>query len=178
MTDMNQIEIIVAVDRLGGFGKAGKIPWHFPEDFKHFQETTKGHVCVMGRRTYEDMLEMRRARMKDKTAKIKEILPNRTSFVLSSNPDLDVEGATVVPNLRAAVQAIPHDDQRKIFVLGGQALFVEALAWAGTIHMTVIDDVYDCDRFFPVESLAGRFGISDGRVSDKLHFMTYKRIIR
>ena len=56
------VEIIVAVDEDGGFGKDGKIPWHYSEDLKHFKEVTTGHVCIMGRKTYEDMLEMRKAR--------------------------------------------------------------------------------------------------------------------
>lgn len=52
--------IIVAVDCEGGFGKEGKIPWFLPEDFEHFKNMTTGHVCVMGRRTYEEMLETRK----------------------------------------------------------------------------------------------------------------------
>ena len=44
---------------MGGFGKDGKIPWSIPEDLDHFKEITTGHICVMGRRTYTDMLAMR-----------------------------------------------------------------------------------------------------------------------
>jgi dihydrofolate reductase len=29
-----------------------KIPWHLPEDFKHFKETTLGHPIIMGKNTY------------------------------------------------------------------------------------------------------------------------------
>jgi dienelactone hydrolase len=42
---------IVAVDLMGGFSVGGKIPWYYPEDFKWFQQQTKGHICVMGRTT-------------------------------------------------------------------------------------------------------------------------------
>jgi dihydrofolate reductase len=72
---MNNVNIIVAVDDAGGFGKDGKIPWHFPEDFKRFKEITKDSVCVMGRNTYEDMLEMVKSRKKDPNVKIETILP-------------------------------------------------------------------------------------------------------
>lgn len=43
---------IVAVDRQGAIGKDGKLPWHYSADMKHFKETTIGHACVMGRRTW------------------------------------------------------------------------------------------------------------------------------
>lgn len=36
-------------------GNAGKIPWHIPEDFAHFRETTKGHPIIMGRKTFESI---------------------------------------------------------------------------------------------------------------------------
>ena len=71
------LHIIAAVDKTSGFGFEGKIPWNFPEDFKHFQDTTKGHVCVMGRHTYTDMLEIAKARGRKKIKKVKTSSPQR-----------------------------------------------------------------------------------------------------
>ena len=96
-TTISPLSIIVAVDESGGFGKGGKIPWNIPEDMKHFQEVTKGGVCIMGRKTYEDMLAMTTIRKEKEAAKetgsppttselqrtITEILPGRTSFVVT-----------------------------------------------------------------------------------------------
>lgn len=174
---MSPIAIIVAVDQVGGFGKGGKIPWHYSEDFKQFQQKTKGHVCVMGRKTYEDMLEMRKARLKDGDV-ITEILPERESFVITSDKDYVCEGATPVQSLRQAVQSLEEDDQRVIFVLGGEKMFIEALSWADTIYMTVIDKNFECDRFFPIAALNKGWTIVDGTQSDdnpELHFLTYTR---
>jgi len=166
---MRPMAIIVAVDESGGFGKDGKIPWHSKEDFAHFKEVTKGHPCVMGRKTYEDMLAMK----KDKD-NIKEILPGRQSFVVTSNNEFEAPGATVVNGLRAAVQSLDGNDHRPVFVLGGEKLFIEALAWTETIHMTIMDGDYDCDRFFPIKTLE-KFAIVDGKLGDGLKFVTYKR---
>lgn len=173
---MSPIEIIIAVDEHGGFGKDGKIPWNHPEDMKHFQEVTKGGVCVMGRKTYEDMLAMRKARDKKKKKKsvIQEILPGRDSYVVTSNKKFKAPGATVVSSLREAVQSL-DDDGRTVFVLGGYRMFIEALTWAQTIHLTLIKGVHDCDRFFPVEVLNKAFKIVSGEEADNLYFLQYKR---
>lgn len=172
---MSPMSIIVAVDSDGGFGKDGKIPWHFPEDFKHFKEKTKDSICIMGRKTYEDMLQMVKARKKDKK-KIKEILPGRECYVVTSNEDAKVEGATVVPNIREAVQRIDEDDKREVFILGGRRMYIEGLSWANKVYMTVVKgDPYDCDVFFPIETL-NRFTIDkESKETDELYFITYTK---
>lgn len=175
-TQMSPMSIIVAVDEAGGFGKDGKIPWHVPEDFKHFQEVTKGNVCIMGRRTYEDMLEMRQSRdaKKPNAGVINEILPGRESFVVTRNSDFNAPGATVVNSIRDAIHSLDEADTREVFILGGYRMFVEALTWVNVIHMTIIKGVFDCDRFFPIQSLKA-FDIVGGEETDKLRFVTYKR---
>ena len=72
------MEMIVAVDQGGGFGKNGEIPWKnelfAKADMKWFQEKTKGKHLIFGRRTYEEIAAMK------KTSSV-ELLPNRTSYV-------------------------------------------------------------------------------------------------
>ncbi|MDN6169488.1 MAG: dihydrofolate reductase [Micrococcaceae bacterium] len=36
----------------GVIGQGGTMPWHLPEDMKHFKHTTLGHPVIMGRRTW------------------------------------------------------------------------------------------------------------------------------
>lgn len=173
--------IIVAVDEEGGFGKGGKIPWHFPEDFKHFQDTTKGSICIMGRRTYNEILEHAEKRWKKSKAKKKklELLPGRESIVLSRNPELEVKGATLQPNLQAAIDSLKEDDKRPIFIIGGEKLFTEALPRTDTVYLTVVKGLpYKCDRFFPVHYLKSNFKIDSGTETDKLYFVNYTRTNR
>ena len=165
------LSIIVGVDTRGGFGKEGKIPWNIPEDMKHFKKVTKGGVCIMGRRTYTDMLEMVQRKKKD----IKDILPGRQSFVVTSDEKFKAEGAAVVKNIREAVQSLDENDKREVFVLGGYRMFVEALGWANKIYMTIVKgDAYGCDVFFPINSL-NKFKITDGSETEKMYFVTYER---
>lgn len=39
----------------GVIGRNGTMPWHVPEDLKHFQRTTAGKPVIMGRRTWESL---------------------------------------------------------------------------------------------------------------------------
>ena len=172
--------LIVAVDNQGGFGKDGEIPWYFSEDFKQFKEKTLNKVCVMGRHTYTDMADIAKKKGRDIT---NGILPGRTSYVVSNTkPDDFFVGAKRVPELGTVREL--HENQ-EIIVLGGEKLFIQALSTADTIHMTVIDHNYKCDRFFPVEVAYDGFKIVDGKkITDKdkndndaertLMFVTYK----
>ncbi len=171
------LSMIVAVDVEGGFGKDGKIPWFFPEDLKHFQTTTKGGVCIMGRKTYSDMFEMIQSKRKDPEKQIDDpILKDRESYVVTSNPDFEAHGATAVKGIRAAIQSLAKNDNREIFVIGGQQMYTEALAFTKTIYMTIVKgDAYDCDRFFPVNVLNKNFEIVEGIETDDLYFTKYIR---
>lgn len=174
----HEVEIVIAVDEHGGFGKDGKIPWYYPEDLKRFKKITTGHVCVMGRRTYVDMLEMRKERdaKKKKKVAIKEILPNRECFVVTSNKDLETPGATKVTSIRDAFNQLSIDDPRKIFIIGGERMYREALSMTTKVHLTMVPGVHDCDKFFPVEVLTKRFLILGGEVENELKYLTYERV--
>ena len=47
------IGAIWAQSRDGIIGDGTDMPWHLPEDLKHFKETTLGSPVIMGRRTWE-----------------------------------------------------------------------------------------------------------------------------
>ena len=186
---MRPLSIIVAVDQKAGFGKAGKIPWNFPEDMKHFKEVTTGSICIMGRKTYEDMYNMIKSRGKPDTTNTENefssspykenskndvILSGRESFVVTSDTDYKPFGATAVRSIRSAIQLLDETDNREIFVIGGYRMFIEALAWPNMIYMTIIKNKqYDCDINFPVGVL-NKYRIIDGKETDELYFVTYK----
>ena len=185
---MPSLEIIVAVDPAGGFGRQGEIPWKCKEDMKRFANISKDiKVCVMGKTTYLDMLKMK-GNGKDVLEKVKKngILPKRQSYVISSTlSQEDCPGATIVPDLQA-VRNLFHNTDQRIAVIGGEKLYIQALASASKIHLTVMDKHYGCDRFFPVERLTKSFTIVkdqsrmiqtdvDGK-TETVRFVTYERL--
>ena len=50
-----RVTLIVARARNGVIGHRNALPWHLPEDLRHFKAVTMGHAIVMGRRTFESI---------------------------------------------------------------------------------------------------------------------------
>jgi dihydrofolate reductase len=78
------ISLIVVADEKNAIGYQNQLLCHLPADLKYFRAITTGHHIVMGRKTFES---------------IGKPLPNRTNIVISSNPDLTLEGCIVVNSL-------------------------------------------------------------------------------
>lgn len=133
-------EIIVACTETGGIGKDGKIPWHIPDDLKHFSETTSNGIVIMGRKTWDSL-------------PIKP-LPNRVNIVISRNPQTDAH--YTCKNLDEALQlAKTVKGMKKVFVIGGENLYREALRHhdCACVHVTKIFNTVYCDTYFPIELL-------------------------
>jgi len=175
--------IIVCVDSQFGFSKNGKIPWHFKADMQRFKTITDSHYCIMGRNTYDEIFEKR----KDKILNNGELLlPNRTSIVLSRNPEFTVSGATKESALRKAIDLHCTDDAKSIFILGGEKLFIETLPFVSKIYLTFIEGEFKCDQFFNLKYLDSHFTIESGekiipskKDSKKIknaYFLTLRRV--
>lgn len=131
------ISLIVAMDRQGGIGFEGNIPWFgkVPADMKHFRARTLGHPVIMGRATY---LSMGRA------------LPGRTNTVLTFADEFTLPDAIVCNSIAQALEkctVLPGNDE--IFIIGGGRIYAQTLHLADRVYMTLIDAVFEADTFFP-----------------------------
>lgn len=172
---MRQHNIIAAVDLHGGFSKDGKIPWDEPHDFRWFKETTKDSICVMGRKTYDDI----NARMGER-GEI-EVLPGRKSFVVTSSP-LPRENAAVISSINDVDKHVTLEDVeqgKKIFFIGGERIYREAIAKADTAYITVVNAEVEADLFFPTKYLQACFRLTSVQKhpeAPNLRFTTWTRI--
>lgn len=169
-----QYASIVAVDLRGGFSKEGQIPWHYAADFKWFQDKTKGHVCVMGRTTYDDINK----RLGEKAAE--NVLPNRTCFVVTSRP-LERNNATAIASLSELDFALDKQNvpyEKTVFFCGGERIYQESISKADVVYMTVVNKDIGCDRFFPKFAIQKQFYVANAEAVEgepDLRFVTWKR---
>jgi dihydrofolate reductase len=127
---MKPFKAIAAMSENRVIGQGNTIPWHLPEDFKWFKQTTTGHIIVMGRKTYES---------------IGRLLPNRTTIILSRS-DFTVPGAIMLKDL-AALQ--PATDGRETFICGGAEIYRQALPLCSDLYLTLVKRTVEGDAFFP-----------------------------
>lgn len=160
---MTQLAIIVAHAQNGTIGLAGNMPWHLPEDLKHFKEVTMGHPVIMGRVTHES---------------IGRPLPGRLNIVISRSPDYKAEGCLTATSLEDAVKLVPENELA--FVIGGAQIYAQALGMTDTCWITEIQAEYPGDAFFGPLNLAewDREVLSELEATEKrpaLSFCIYRR---
>lgn len=160
-----RLTLIAAVARDRVIGINNQLPWHLPEDLKHFREVTRGHPVIMGRKTWESLPEAFRP------------LPGRLNLVVSRQADYLAPGAQVADSLPAA---LAHAEQLpEAFVIGGEQLYAQALPLADRLILTEVEMDVAGDAWFPefdrstwVES-SREVHVSDKGVT--FAFVTYER---
>ena len=113
-------------------GSGNSIPWHLPEDFAWFKQTTMGHVLVMGRRTFES---------------IDRPLPGRETIVLTRRAE-SIPGVRTIGSLDGLGQADDLGD-RTIFICGGAEVYAQALGQCSDLFLTLVKREVKGDAFFP-----------------------------
>lgn len=124
-------------------GQGGVMPWHIPEDLKHFKQTTLGYPVIMGRKTWESLPPRFRP------------LPGRTNIVISRQNDFlgdflaghASSDLHVASSLQAALDMTSSIDE--VWVIGGAQIYAQALPLASAVVITEIDATFEGDAFAP-----------------------------
>ncbi|MCH8896279.1 MAG: type 3 dihydrofolate reductase [Proteobacteria bacterium] len=127
-----KISLILAMGRNRAIGRDNKLPWHLPADLAHFKTTTMGKPILMGRKTWES---------------IGKALPGRLNIVLTAQTGYDADGATVVNSIDDAISVCESADE--LMVIGGAGVYQAFLPRARKIYLTLIDEDFEGDTFFP-----------------------------
>lgn len=128
------ISLIAALDESGGIGKAGGVPWHLRSDLQRFKRLTWGHHVIMGRKTWDSLGKP---------------LPGRSNLVISRRLSTSPAGSSLVRSLAQALETARQADETEAFVIGGAAVFAEALPLAHRLYLTRVHTQANCDVFFP-----------------------------
>jgi len=132
-----RISLVVAIADNGVIGRSGGLPWHLPDDLRHFRTQTIGRSVLMGRRTFEA---------------IGHALPGRQNLVLShSASPLAASGVQRVASLQEAVACSRQwgGEQAQLCVIGGAQVYALALAYACRIDLTQVHASVAGDVYFP-----------------------------
>ena len=152
-----KLSLVVAMARNGVIGRDGGLPWHLPADLKLFRAITLGKPIVMGRRTHES---------------IGRALPGRRNIVLSRAPGYQATDCEVFESLDAALVALA--DTTEVMIVGGAALYAQALPHAECIYVTDVDAELDGDVHFPAfDSDAWRELEREAHAPDASHAYSY-----
>jgi dihydrofolate reductase len=151
--------LIAAHDENLVIGLDGKLPWHLPEDLKHFKKITMGCPILMGRGVYEEIG--------------KKPLPGRRNVVLSSSEWDNVE---CYKSVNEALEALQNEE--KVFLIGGGQIYEQLINKCDYMYITEVNGAHNGDVFFP--EYRNDIGKKWQEVSSDSHtgfnFVEYRRI--
>jgi dihydrofolate reductase len=160
------INAILAHDRNYGIGKNGGLPWpHNDADMKWFRDCTRGHVIIMGRKTWESI------GYKKLSGRI-NVVVTRSKLNQGEDPDLIYYGD--MPSLvKSLKEKYPH---LKLWFIGGADLYRQALSLCDHIYTTKFPEDYNCDVSISVNDYLGGYTLMAKKERDGLEFNIWRKI--
>jgi len=144
--DEVRVALVVAIADNGIIGRGGALPWHLPDDLRHFRAVTLGKAVLMGRRTFES---------------IGGALPGRRNLVMSRDARAHARAganAQAVATLEyvdgvaaACARVASTAAGAELCVIGGAQIYALALPRAARIYLTRVRATVQGDTYFPGE---------------------------
>ncbi|MBT2598509.1 MULTISPECIES: dihydrofolate reductase [unclassified Oceanobacillus] len=128
------ISLLLAMDRNHVIGVNNQLPWHLPKDLRFFKEKTTGNTIIMGRKTFESM---------------GGALSNRKNIVLTKRTDVQYENVKIIHHIDKIKKWNMENPKEEYFIIGGANLFKQVMDIADRMYITLIDDSFTGDTFFP-----------------------------
>lgn len=150
-----KISAIAAIEQYNrGLAKDGKIPWNIQEDQSYFKSKVKGHVVIMGRKTYDEINQ--------------SPLTNRPNIVITRQKGLEQKGFTFVNNIDEALKIARKEELGgEVFIVGGGEIYKMALPYTDRLYLTLIDGTFGgMDTMFPDYKDKYKTVISDSGVKN------------
>lgn len=128
------ISFVVAAATNNAIGKNGKLPWHLPNDMKHFKNVTWGMPVVMGRKTFESL---------------GKALAGRKNIVITRDAGWKADGTVSVQKIEDALFVAKQTDAKEVMVIGGGEIYKTLFDRASRIYLTRVEAEPEADTFFP-----------------------------
>lgn len=166
-------EVIIAMDKQGGIGYKGQLPWHIKEELQIFRKKTMGKYLLMGRVTAESIPK----------------LYGRNIICMTKQKKLDTSlwlntPTNIISNLLEITQFENWENQ--IMISGGAHVYQDAFrtctkdikqsCLVQKVHLSIINKTYNCDTFFD-KSLLRNFVITEKTDYGKFTHYVLKRTV-
>lgn len=110
------------------------MPWHLPNDMKHFKNVTWGMPVIMGRKTFDSL---------------GKALPGRKNIVITRQQGWAAPNAVVVKNIEDALFVAKETDAKEAMIIGGGEIYKALFEKAKRIYLTRVHAEPEGDTFFP-----------------------------
>ncbi|MEO9869122.1 dihydrofolate reductase [Ekhidna sp.] len=131
------VSMIAAMGSNRTIGRDNDIPWHLPDDFKYFKNTTKGHHVIMGRKNWESL------------SHTFQPLPGRPNIVVTRQSNYKADGAEVISSVDKGLEIARKNNESEVFIIGGGEIYRIGLAMVDRIYLTEINGDFDGEVTFP-----------------------------
>lgn len=143
------ITALFAIDKNGGMGFNGIMPWPLnKDDMKFFKSVTTGQTVVMGRKTWD-------------SPDMPSPLPNRHNVLFTTTflerDDITQVKGDVCEVLKLLHQSLDHE----MFVIGGSNLIQQAKPVLDRVYLTRILGEYQCDTSIDIDQFLTGFTLTE-----------------
>jgi dihydrofolate reductase len=158
------ISMIWAMGRDNALGCKNRMPWYIPADFAYFKKATMGKPVIMGRKTFES---------------IGKPLPGRKNIVITRDTSYNPEGCIVVNSIDEAMESAGEGET---FIIGGAEIYRAFMPIADKLYMTLINEEFEADSFFPEidysrwKLVSSERGIKDEKNPFDYEWLVYERV--
>ncbi len=155
--------MIWAMGKDHALGCKNRMPWYLPADFAYFKKVTLGKPVIMGRKTFES---------------IGKPLPGRKNIIITRNKTFKCEGCIIVDSIEKAKE---YTVDAEAFIIGGAEVYNAFLPLADKLYVTLIDEVFEADAYFPKidysqwELISSETGPKDEKNPYDYKFLVYQR---
>ncbi|WP_430885605.1 dihydrofolate reductase [Fusibacter sp. JL216-2] len=135
---MANINIIVAIGLHNEIGLSNALLCHIKPDLEYFKKTTKGHIMIMGRKTFLSLPN--------------GPLSGRDNIIITRQNDFEHEGAHVARSIEESLEIakkLNPDEDKEIFIIGGGSIYEQFMPLADKLYITHIFQDFEASVYFP-----------------------------
>ena len=141
------IKVIVCCDKNNGIGVDNNLPWKINKEMEIFKQKTIGNnnnCVIMGSNTYYSIPKKYRP------------LSKRKNCIVTRNSkyDLDNDNNIYINNLDISLEDfLKKTNYENYWIIGGELIYKTVMNKyinsIDEIHISIIEEVFNCNKFFP-----------------------------